>query len=546
MSRIHGLRAIIANSIENASVRSIGGGYDGITDDRLAQIIAAGKVEASSIVDGDKTIAFDGNLSFAGSFTTSGAFPITFTATEATSLVLPTTGTLATEAYVNTVAMGLDLKDSVRVASTEAVALSGSGDLIVDTITLVDGNRVLLKNQASAIENGIYTIAISGGNYVLTRSEDCDGTPAHEVSGGMYTFVEAGSQAGYGFVAIADGNIAVGTDPINFTLFSSSNAYVAGNGIDITGQSIAIHADYWDDVQAADALDLAALVATADGAGETATGGLTQAHLQLLANIVNEVGCDYADFVKLHELTVSEIDIDDVVLHSVLELVSGAAMVGYDNATSGLAATDLQAAIDELSASLGTSGSDISDRLTALNNAIGISGDMFDASLSLGSSTYLSGALSVVDALGLLDSAVDTAQGDATLALADAAAANQAASDAQVQLNDYVASNDLALADEVQARIDADDLLDGRIDALEGGAIAIVDYEEVGLGDGLTVLYTVAKSKFVAGSLKVWINGVLSKKGSGPEEVAETDPATGTFTFGTAPATDDFIIVAYR
>jgi hypothetical protein len=68
MSRIHGLRAIVENSIEDASLRSVDEGiYDGISDDKLAQISTAGKVQASAIVDGVSTIAFDGDLSFAGS-----------------------------------------------------------------------------------------------------------------------------------------------------------------------------------------------------------------------------------------------------------------------------------------------------------------------------------------------------------------------------------------------------------------------------------------------------------------------------------------------
>jgi hypothetical protein len=90
--------------------------------------------------------------------------------------------------------------------------------------------------------------------------------------------------------------------------------------------------------------------------------------------------------------------------------------------------------------------------------------------------------------------------------------------------------------------------LQGEIDTLAfaGAGSVVVDYEDKGMGDNTTVLRTVANSKYIAGSLKVYINGLLMKKGTGAEEVAETSAAAGTFTFGTAPAVNDHIVVEYR
>jgi hypothetical protein len=125
----------------------------------------------------------------------------------------------ATKAYVDSVAAGLDPKASVRVATLVAGTLASDfedGDTI-DGIVLATGDRLLIKNQADPIENGIYTVNASGAP---TRSTDMDGTPSNEVSGGNFTFVEGGTQAGTGWVVVWDGDISVGVDPINWTQFS--------------------------------------------------------------------------------------------------------------------------------------------------------------------------------------------------------------------------------------------------------------------------------------------------------------------------------------
>jgi hypothetical protein len=130
----------------------------------------------------------------------------------------------ATKYYVDGVAAGLDPKESVRAATTANTALSGL--LTIDTIVLVDGNRILVKDQTDAKQNGIY-IAHSGA---WTRSTDMDGTPANEVSGGNFTFIESGSQSGTGWVVVWDGTIILGTDNVNWTQFSSQGTGTVNGG----------------------------------------------------------------------------------------------------------------------------------------------------------------------------------------------------------------------------------------------------------------------------------------------------------------------------
>jgi hypothetical protein len=152
-----------------------------------------------------------------------------------TNLGTPTaSGDAANKSYVDTVAQGLKPKASVRVATTVAGTLASSfenGDS-VDGVTLVTGNRILIKNQAAPEENGIYTVNASGAP---TRSIDFDSvTPIDEING-AYTFVTEGTvNAGKSFVESAN-VVTVGTDPIVFITFSAS-----GSG-DVVGPASAVN-----------------------------------------------------------------------------------------------------------------------------------------------------------------------------------------------------------------------------------------------------------------------------------------------------------------
>ena len=78
------------------------------------------------------------------------------------------------------------------------------------------GDRLLIKNASSATENGIYVVTTAGATGVIERSADMDGSPANEVSGGNFTFVENGTAlAGTGWVVQGDGILTLNTDPIN-------------------------------------------------------------------------------------------------------------------------------------------------------------------------------------------------------------------------------------------------------------------------------------------------------------------------------------------
>ena len=146
----------------------------------------------------------------------------------------------ATKGYVDAARQGLDVKQSVRAATTGPVNLANqleAGDTLDTTVTLVAGNRVLVKNQATASENGIYVVQSSGA---AVRATDANGTAdTGEVSGGTFTFVEEGTVNGdAGFVVSSNGAVNVGTDPMNWVQFSGAGQVLAGNGLTKDGNTI--------------------------------------------------------------------------------------------------------------------------------------------------------------------------------------------------------------------------------------------------------------------------------------------------------------------
>lgn len=165
----------------------------------------------------------------------------------------------ATKAYVDAVKTGLDVKDSVRLATTAALTVtynngsSGVGAtltnagtqaaLTIDGIPVVVNDRVLIKDQAAGLQNGIYVVTNIGSvstNWVLTRATDFDNSPtSNEVTGGCFTFVEEGNtQADNGYVVTTNGTISIGSTAITWAQFSGAGQIAAGAGLTKTGNTI--------------------------------------------------------------------------------------------------------------------------------------------------------------------------------------------------------------------------------------------------------------------------------------------------------------------
>lgn len=173
----------------------------------------------------------------------------------------PTTPTaLATKQYVDSLAAGLDVKGSVRAATLAALpsnvyangtsgvgaTLTGSANGALtaqDGWTPVVGGRLLVKNEVTGANNGIYTVTqvgAAGTPYILTRATDAD--QAAEVTGGMFTFIESTSSTlgGSGWSLSGTGTFVIGTTAQVFAQFTGGAAYTAGNGVSIAGNVITV------------------------------------------------------------------------------------------------------------------------------------------------------------------------------------------------------------------------------------------------------------------------------------------------------------------
>ena len=159
-----------------------------------------------------------------------------------TSLATPTGSTdAATKAYVDAQLQGLDVKNSVRVATTANGTLSSAfaNNSTVDGVTLATNDRILIKDQSTGSENGIYTVNASGAP---TRATDFDADS--EVTGGAFFFAEEGSvNADNGFVLTNDGAITVGTTALTFTQFSGAGQVIAGSALTKSGNTLNVGVD---------------------------------------------------------------------------------------------------------------------------------------------------------------------------------------------------------------------------------------------------------------------------------------------------------------
>lgn len=164
-----------------------------------------------------------------------------------TNLATPTLDAdAATKAYVDSVATGLDVKLSARVATTANVAnLAGGAPNTVDGVTLAVGNRILVKDQATQSQNGIYTVQTvgTGSNGTWVRATDFD-TNA-EVHAGAFTFVTEGTTwADSGWVLSTNDPITLGTTALVWAQFSGSGAGInAGLGLTKTGSTLDVQVD---------------------------------------------------------------------------------------------------------------------------------------------------------------------------------------------------------------------------------------------------------------------------------------------------------------
>lgn len=151
-----------------------------------------------------------------------------------TGLATPTSATdAATKAYVDSAVNGTDWKNSVRAATTANITLSGTQT--VDGVALVANDRVLVKDQSTGSQNGIYVVAAGA----WTRATDADENA--EVTAGLAVMVTEGTtNADTQWRLTTNDAIAINTTALNFTQIGAGSSYTQGTGVSITGNVISV------------------------------------------------------------------------------------------------------------------------------------------------------------------------------------------------------------------------------------------------------------------------------------------------------------------
>jgi hypothetical protein len=163
---------------------------------------------------------------------------------------------IATKGYVDAARSGLDVKQSVRVATTGALTLSTGfiNGSVVDGVTLATGDRVLIKDQNTGAENGVYVVNVTGAP---TRATDYDSNA--EVTPGAFTFVEEGTvNDNSGWVLSNNGAVVIGSTNLTFSQFSGTGQITAGDGLSKNGNILNVNVTSNRTAITADAIDISA------------------------------------------------------------------------------------------------------------------------------------------------------------------------------------------------------------------------------------------------------------------------------------------------
>lgn len=289
------------------------------------------------------------------------------------------------KAYVDSVAAGLDPKDSVMAATvasfTMASTASGStlvladgeggfnataDTLTIDAISVTAGSRVLIKDGVNSNSagvhnkwNGIYTVgALNGATLTLTRADDAD---QGDITGGAHVFVEQGTVNGdTGYVCTNDGTITVGTTAITWSQFSGPGVFSAGDGLDLTGKVFSLDLKTSGGIKI-DSTELAVEPANFAGTGLEDDGSDNLRISAAAAGSGLTGGGGSALAVDLNELSAADVDManDSIAIvdatdnsskkESIADIITATAGSGLV-ATAGVLSVD----IDELSALGGT------------------------------------------------------------------------------------------------------------------------------------------------------------------------------------------------
>lgn len=326
----------------------------------------------------------------------------------------------ATKEYVDSVATGLDVKESVRVATTGNITLTSV--TTIDGITLADGDRVLVKNQTTGSENGIYEFDLA--TTTLSRTDDADaGT---ELNAGVFLFVEEGTlNADNGYVLVTDNPVTIGTTSLTFEQFSGAGQIIAGAGIQKSGNELFLNfgagiSELPSDEIGIDLRSNSGLWLTADGTTDSTAAGaelaikLDGATLSVGANGIRVASSVITDIsTNTTNITNLQTEVDAIETGAGL----GASGTYTADASSNYitTATSLANADSLLDAQIKQNSDDIASLSTSVNTAVQGAIDAIEVGAGLATdgsyvtpsgTNYIDTATSLANADSLLDTAI--------------------------------------------------------------------------------------------------------------------------------------------
>ncbi len=501
----------------------------------------------------------------------------------------------AIKSYVDSVAAGLDPKESVFVATTENITLSGTQSIDGQSVTA--GKRVLVKDQTNAVENGIYICSASS----WSRSADF---AVGFAEAGAYMFVETGlTSQNLKYVCISNaGSDIVGTNNLSFSVYSGPDSTTAGNGLQKVGDQISVKLDGSTLAASASGLKISsggitnteisnsAAIAISKLAASTISGKSLGGNLDSLSAQASG-GIAMTAFngaSAVSNLRLSLVDLPDGAVNVANDFI---AIVDADD--SG--ASKVESIADLMTASAGTG-------LTATSGVLNVGG-LADAQIAGGAAIAISklaaSTISGVSLGGNLASLSKATNGGVNFSSYNGSAA---VSNLQLDLNDLAAAS-INVANDSFAFVDADDdstkketiadfasaMASDGIEAVSGQFKAKLNgstlnrsasglkVADLGIGSGQLASSSVTPAKLSFGGRQdiltangsttafnlaqnvdstlinfvlVFRNGLLCKKvGSSPADESEytcaTDGSTTTVTFGAAPESGETLEVRY-
>ena len=343
-------------SNEASSIITVGGAgaFFNKTDTRTANRILAGPTTGAAAAPTFRALVAADLLKLNEFTAPDGS--VSLNSQKITNLATPTAdGDAASKSYVDGVSQGLDVKDSVVAATTANITIAtalNNGDTL-DGVTLSTNDRVLVKDQSTASQNGIYIVGSSPA-----RADDL---AAGVDAAGMFTFVEQGStNADQGFVCTSNkGSAVVGTNNLAFSQFSGAGNLTAGDGLDKSGNEFSVDLksngglviESTELAVALAASSITGTLAVSDGgtgsttssAARTALGLAIGSNVQAYdADLDNLSGCQSGGSAALAALTSTEIQILDgaTVTTSELNILDGVTATATElNIMDGVTAT---------------------------------------------------------------------------------------------------------------------------------------------------------------------------------------------------------------